>query len=212
MKLMNASVEITSGRTNLYPSINKFINDEWEKLRRYQITPWALLQPGKIFLCKDFYGKKIQYQGVLFEGSPHDVFWGHYIEPFLEDISYRAIDQTIQLSKDKNVRLKEPLLETTQLLKLLVRKTYDLMADVDRRLRGQGYPQNIGKRGVDAEIAAMDKFIDARVQSEIRMYKTQSKLEKLNTFCHKHQFLLWTIGIIVGLLSVALGIAAIYKK
>lgn len=209
---MNESIELRSGRTDLYPAINKFVNDEWEKLRRYQITPWALLQSGKVFLCKYFDGTKIQYQGeVIFEGSPREVFWSHYIEPFLEDISYRAIDKTIQLCKDKNLRLKEPLLETTQLLKLLVRKTYDLMADVDRRLRGRGYPQNIEKRGVDAEIAAMDKFIDTRVQSEIRMYKTKSISEKLNDFYHKYQLLLWIVGIIIGLFSVALGIATLYK-
>lgn len=209
---MKESVKITRGRTNLYPIINKLINDELEKLSRYQITPWALMQSGGVFLCKDFYGKKIQYQGVLFEGSPREVFWGHYIEPFLEDISYRAINHTILLCNEKKLRLNEPLLETTELLKLLVRKTYNLMANIDRNLRGQGYPQKIRKRGVNAEIEAMDKFIDTRVQSEIRMYKIKSKLEKLNTFCHEHQFLLWIIGIIVGLFGIALGIITLYKK
>jgi hypothetical protein len=209
---MNESIELTYGRTDLYPAINKFVNDEWEKLRRGQITPWALLQSGKGFLCKYFDETKIQYQGeVIFEGSPREVFWGHYIEPFLEDISYRAIDQAIHLCKDKNVRLNEPLLETTQLLKLLFRKTFNLMADIDRGLRGRGYPQNIEKRGVDAEIAAMDKFIDTRVESDIRMYKTKSISERLNDFYHKYQLLLWIVGITVGLFSVALGIAALYK-
>ena len=202
--------EIARGRTNLYPVINKFINYEWEKLRRDQIIPWNFMLSENGFRCKDFYGKQIQYRGVRFEGSPRIVFWGRYIEPFLEDISYRAIDKTIHLCIDKNVRLKEPLLETAELLKLLVRKTYNLMADVDRRLRGRGYPDTIGKQCVVGEIAVMDRFIDDRVQSEIAMCKTPSTLGKLNEFYHNHQFLLWLIAIIIGLVSVVLGIAALY--
>jgi hypothetical protein len=191
-----------SAKTNLYPVINKFINDEWVKLHRDQIIPWVFLNTGRVFRCKDFYGKEIHYQGVMFEGSPREVFWGRYIEPFLEDISYRAIDQTIRLCNEKMEILKEPLLETSELLKVLVRKAYDLMADVDQRLRGSGFPQNIVKRSVDAEIAAMDRFIDDRVKSEIAMYKPPAKSIK---FYHEHPFLFWSISIFLGILSVILG-------
>jgi hypothetical protein len=200
-----------SAKTNLYPIINKLINDEWVRLHRDQIIPWVFLNTGRVFRCKDFYGKEIQYQGVLFEGSPREVFWGRYIEPFLEDISYRAIDQTIQLCNEKMEILKEPLLETSELLKILVRKAYDLMADVDQRLRGSGFPQNIMKRSVDGEIAAMDIFIDDRVKSEIAMYKPPVKSIK---FYHEHPFLFWSISIFLGILSVILGvwgILALYR-
>ena len=171
-------------------------------------------EPGtsrRAFRCKDFYGKEIQYQGVIFEGSPREVFWGRYIEPFLEDISYRAIDQTIRLCSVKMERLKEPLLEISELLKILVRKAYDLMADVDQRLRGSGFPQNIVKRSVDVEIAAMERFIDDRIKSEIAMYKPPAKSIK---FYHEHQFLFWSISIFLGILSVILGvwgILALYR-
>jgi hypothetical protein len=195
-------LQIASGRTNIYPIINKFINDEWEKLRRDQIDPWNFMLSENGFRCKNFYGKQIQYQGVRFEGSPRIVFWGRYIEPFLEDISFRAIDKTIHLCIDKNVILKEPLLETAELLKLLVRKTYNLMADVDRRLRGSGYPDSIGKQDVVGEIAVMDRFIEDRVKSEIAMYKPPAKSIK---FYHEHPFLFWSISIFISILSVILG-------
>jgi hypothetical protein len=196
-------LEIDRGKTNLYPVINKFINDEWVTLYRDQIIPWSFLNSGNVFRCKDFYKKAISYQGVTFEGSPREVFWGRYIEPFLEDISYRAIDQTIRLCNEKGEILKEPLSETARLLKILVRKNYELMADVDQRLRGHGFPQNIAKRNVDSQIAEMDRFIDARVQSEISMYKPPSKSIK---FYGEHPYLFWSVGILLGILSVILGI------
>jgi len=134
-------------KNNIYPKkagrkiylnhvINKFINDEWEKLNRNQIIPWSFLTSKGGLSCKDFYGREIHYGGVKFEGSPREVFWNGYIEPFLEDITYRAIDFTINICKDKEEKIQEPLLETDRQLKSLVRKTYASMADVDRRLRG----------------------------------------------------------------------------
>ncbi len=195
--------------TNLYPVINKSIDIEWEKLRRNQIIPWSFLTAGKIFHCNDFYGNEINYQGVTFEGSPREVFWGRYIEPFLEDISYRAIDQTIQLCNEKGESLREPLLETAKLLKIMLRKTYNLMADVDQRLRGGGYPQNVEKRKVDVEIAEMDRFIDVRVQSEVAMCKTAWKI---NVFYKNQPFLFWFITIIVSIVSVAIAITTIHFR
>ncbi|MBI4643151.1 MAG: hypothetical protein HY743_05350, partial [Deltaproteobacteria bacterium] len=145
--------------------------------------------------------------GVLFEGSPRVVFWGRYIEPFLEDISFRAIDQTIRLCNEKKERLKEPLTETADLLKMLVRKTYDLMADVDRRLRGRGFPQSVANRSVNGEIAEMDRFIDARVQAENAMYKTPSIFKKIY---NEHESLIKIIGIVVGVIGILLTILKIF--
>jgi len=75
--------------TALYPLIEKLVEDEWVKLERDQITPWAFMTAGPPFRVKDFYWREISYQGIEFEGSPCEVFWGRYIEPFLEDIVQR---------------------------------------------------------------------------------------------------------------------------
>jgi hypothetical protein len=178
----------------MYPVINDFINNEWEKLRQKHI-PWSLMRSGKPFRCTNFYGKNIQDQGVAFEGSPREVFWGRYIEPFLEDISNRAIDQAIRFSNEKDVSHKSVLLETSNLLKILVQNNYDLMTEIDQRLRGQGYPQRVAKLNVEAKIVAMDRFIDSRVQSEIAMIKKQWKIDE---FYKKHPFLFWFIPLAIG--------------
>jgi len=72
--------------TPLYPLIERLVEEEWVKLERDQITPWTFMTAGSRLRMKDFYGKEIIYEGVDFDGSPSDVFWGRHIEPFLEDL------------------------------------------------------------------------------------------------------------------------------
>lgn len=151
-------------QTGAYPVSSKLVRDEFERLRRNNITPWMFLNSGPPMRVADFYGKTISYQGVaVFEGSPRTVFWGRYIEPFLEDIVLRIIDRTIILCRDEGHEPKPALTEAGQLLKSLVRDAYGAMANVDQRLRGRGNPDKVNKRNVDAEVVAMERFIDARL-------------------------------------------------
>jgi len=99
---MEGSDDMSRGsvqQTGAYAVISKLVNDEWEKLRRNNITPWVFLNSGKPMNVVDFYGKTISYDGVEFEGSPSNVFWGRYIDPFLEDIALRMFDRTLTLCK-----------------------------------------------------------------------------------------------------------------
>jgi hypothetical protein len=158
----------------LYPILSKFLDDEWIRLERNQITPWAFISSGKPFLCKDFYGKVISYEGVGFEGSPRDVFWGRYIEPFLEDITERAVQKTIKLANEKQQKFNEPLVEVSELLKALISRAYSRMADIDQRLLGKGFPEKIIPRDVSGELFNMECFIDQRIQAELAMSKPQN--------------------------------------
>jgi hypothetical protein len=160
--------------SSLYPILTKFIDDEWVKLERNQITPWAFLTAGPPFRCKDFYGKEIAYQGISFEGSPRNVFWGRYIEPFLEDIVERTVQETIRLATEKGQNAIEPLNEVSGLLKSLARQAYDRMAVIDQRLLGKGFPENVPRREVNAEFASMENFINQRITAELTMAKPKN--------------------------------------
>jgi len=163
-------------RTGLYPVSSKLVRDEFERLRRTKITPWAFLNSGQPMRVTDFYGKIISYPGgIAFEGSPRIVFWGRYIDPFLEDVVLRMVDRTVNLCGEEGHEPRSALTETGRLLKNHVRDAYDAMANVDQRLRGQGYPDRVNKRNVDAEIVAMERFIDARISGLISA--TQRALE-----------------------------------
>lgn len=191
-------------QTPLYPVTSKLVRDEWEKLRRDKITPWALLNSGRPMRVIDFYGREIRFQGVLFEGTPRVYFWGRYIEPFLEDIVFRMIDRTLALCREKGQRLKPALIEAGELLKRLARDAYEAMANVDQRLRGAGYPDRVGKRSVEGEIAAMERLIDSRVAGELRMWKRPRKLKE---FFYEHPFFFWLLPVLV---TIILGILALW--
>ena len=181
----------------LYPLLSKFIEDEWVGLERNQITPWAFLTAGPPFRCKDFYGREIAYQGFGFEGSPRHAFWGRYIEPFLEDIVERAVQETLRLATEKKQNAKEPLVEVGNLLKSVAKRAYDRMAGIDQRLLGKGFPEKVPRRNIDAEFTNMSNFIDQRVQAELAMTKRGFKV---NDFYHDHPFLFWFLALLVGVI------------
>lgn len=150
---------------------------------------------GPPFRCKDYYGKEVSYQGIGFEGSPRHVFWGGYIEPFLEDITQRSIKETLRLASEKSQSANEPLLEVSNLLKSVAKRAYDRMADIDQRLLGKGFPEKVPRKSVDAEFARMENFIDQHIQSELAMTKRRFKI---NEFYNDHPFLFWFITLLVG--------------
>jgi len=124
---------------------------------------------GPAFRCKDFYGREIAYQGVKFEGSPRQVFWGRYIEPFLEDLVHRMVEETLRLAAARKQNAQQPLAEVGNLLKSVAQRAYRRMADIDQRLRGEGFPNRVPQRRIDGELARMEQFIDQRIQAECAM-------------------------------------------
>ncbi len=186
----------------LYPLIEKFINDAWIKLDREQITPWCFMTAGSLFTIKDFYGKQISYQGAAFEGTPRDVFWGRYIEPFLEDLTDKVITETLRLVAEKHQAPNIALRDSAGLLKSLGRRVYARMAIVDRQLRGNGYPEAIPLRPTEQELASIDQFIDRRISAELSMVRRRYRVDD---FYKDHPFLFWFIALLVGSVITLLG-------
>ena len=157
--------------TPLYPTFRKRVDDAFEQLIKQQVTPWSFLTAGPPFRIKAFDGREIAYQHLHFEGSPRDEFWSRYIEPFLEHLCVSEIEAAVSMSNKKGVDAKLLLPELRELLSAGFKKVYRQMADVDRRLRGKGYPNSVALRLVESEIQRMDKFLDERIVAEIEMWK-----------------------------------------
>lgn len=181
--------------TPLYPLLEKIVDDAWERLDREKITPWFFMTAGPPFKVNDFYGKTISYQGIEFEGSPRLVFWGRYIEPFLEDIVDKVVREALRLATERGQDPRTVLPEAAGLLKSLARRAYARMTEVDRRLRGKGYPESVHPRSAASEQGAMEVFIDRRVGAEVAMSKPRLRI---NTFYNEHPFLFWLIALLVG--------------
>ena len=146
--------------TPLQPTFKKRINDAIESLIQKQVTPWSFLMTGHPLRVRYLNGKEISYQGVGFEGSPREVFWSRYIEPFLEDLCVSEIAAAVAMSKDRGVDTKQLLLELQDMLLDGIRMVYGRMASVDRGLMAKGYPDKVKMRSVDREIDAMQQFLN----------------------------------------------------
>lgn len=184
--------------TPLYPTLEKFVDDAWIRLDREKITPWAFMTAGPQFKVTDFYGKTISYQNIEFEGSPRHVFWGRYIEPFIEDIVDIATKEALRLANEKHQDPKLVLAEAAGLLKSLARRAYRRMAEIDQRLRGKETPGNLRLRDTTPEQTSIDSFIDRRIIAESAMCKPKLRI---NTFYNEHPFLFWLIALIAGVVA-----------
>ncbi|WP_427500626.1 hypothetical protein ACQE3E_13105 [Methylomonas sp. MED-D] len=175
--------------------------DAWIRLDCEQITPWMFMTAGPPFKVQDFYGKVISYQGLEFDGSPRQVFWGRYIEPFLEDITDRTIKEALQLCADKSQDARQVLPELEGLLKSLARKAYDRMELIDRRLRAKSVSKEVEPRNSTPERAATEDFISRRVAAELSMYKPRPRL---NALFNNQPFWFWLIALLVGVVATLL--------
>ena len=158
----------------LYPTFHKRINDATEQIIKRQVTPWSFLTTGHPFRVKMFDGQQISYEGIGFEGSPRTVFWSRYIEPFLEDLCVSEIGAAVTLAKEKGVDGRQLLPELQALLSAGCRRIYTSMADVDRRLRGRGYPDKVALKSIESEVTGMTQFIEERVRAELEMWSTRA--------------------------------------
>ena len=163
--------------TPLYPTFQKRVNDAIEQLITKQVIPWSFLTAGPPFRVNGFDGRQISYQGVRFEGSPRDVFWGRYIEPFLEDLCISEISTAVSMAKEKSVDGRLLFSELQGLLSSGIRRVYGHMGDVDRNLRGKGYPESVPLRSVEGEVQRMNRFLDERIDAEVKMWRSSTMSE-----------------------------------
>ena len=192
--------------TPLYPTFRKRVDDAFEQLIKQQVTPWSFMTAGPPFRIKSFDGREIAYQGIEFQGSPRVVFWSRYIEPFLEQLCISEIEAAVSMAREKGVDASLLLPELQRLLSAGFRRVYERMADVDRSLRGKGYPNSVALRSVELETERMDKFLDERIMAEIEMWKPKPWFEAWH---ERNKFWVWLIGIVLtvaGILAKLLNI------
>jgi hypothetical protein len=142
------------------------IEAEFERLDREAITPWAfLLTHGVSIQAPD--GKKWRYSGVSFAGSVQEAFWNEFIEPFFRDIVWRSFDATAVFCRDRQMDLKSPLTEIALLLHQGLSRTLGRMAEIDRRLRGNGNPLSVLLRDTEDLRCELSPLIDNRIKAEL---------------------------------------------
>ncbi|EML2677149.1 MAG: hypothetical protein E7G14_04090 [Klebsiella michiganensis] len=160
--------------TIVYPRLEKLVKSADSRLIQL-VTRWAFLTAGPKFEIERFDGAKISYQGIAFSGSPVEVFWRGFIEPYIEDESVKILEQAGLLATECEIPPEEVVNEARCLLHVVVRRVYGKMSDVDQTLRGDGinFPD---KKDVTSNIAAMSAYIDS--EAEIVVVKASKNRDK----------------------------------
>ena len=186
--------------TPLFVIFQKRIGDSFENLIRVQVTPWVFLNSGRPMRVKQHNQSQISYEGIGFEGSPRNVFWSRYIEPFMEEICINEIDAAVQKAKDRHVDATLLLPEIEGLLLAGIWKTFSNMADVDQRLLGKGFPEKIPLRSIDKEYLIMRNFVEAHIRSELEMWRAKSHLQ---TWYEENKAAVWIVGVVLTIVGIA---------
>jgi hypothetical protein len=151
-------LQLNGLRTPLYPLIHQRIIEE-DRLIMDKIQAWRFFNVKGLSIT-DCHGKLVSYSGIEFEGSPRDKFWSGFFEPFLVAAAMRSIEWIVSYCREQNLDPADCVIETRDLLHLLVKKTYEAMVETDRLLRGKGYPDSMGAVDVSDKIQALNSQID----------------------------------------------------
>jgi hypothetical protein len=161
-------------RTPLYAKTEQRIQDFYTDINRNKLTPWSFLRTAKMPEVEDYYGRRIRYQGVEFEGSPRMVFWEGFIEPFLEHGIIDILEQVAEDAKKSNLTPEPCINEAVGLLYGRISAIYGRMAEIDQNLRGKGYPENVKRRDVSERIKKMHSYLQKQQKAITEMVTSQS--------------------------------------
>jgi len=165
-----------------YPEIIFAVENKFKKLSAEKLTPWVFLNTGKMAPIEDFYGRTIQYRGVGFEGSPREVFWGGFVEPFLEDIFVWAFEFALDYAEKRKSDRREPILYTRECLMNGLGLIYNKMQKIDRNLRGKGSPDQVSPRDISREIRKMQAKLDEYRDSTLAALRLRNERADGGTF------------------------------
>lgn len=142
----------------------KAVQDIDQKLTKL-IHRWRFLKAGPPMKVMAYDGSEICYQGVAFKGSPAQVFWNGFIEPYIENNSINILEQTSALAIECQFPVEESIEEAKSLLLVMVRRIYHEMSETDQLLRGDGFkfPE---KKDVSEHIESMSQKIIEHAEVE----------------------------------------------
>lgn len=197
-------------KTPLYEKTKQKIEDFYIDIDRNKLTPWFFLRTGKMPEVKDYYGRRIRYkgEGLGFEGSPSMVFWGGFIEPFLEhgiiDILEQVSDEAINSNLDPEMCINEAVGH----LYGRISAVYYRMAEIDQNLRGKGYPETARRRDVSEKIKKMEGYLQEQQKAIVLIAKSQYKPALEEKFFQTNTFKYVVIPLLAILATLIVSIPA----
>ncbi len=206
-------VDLFNEKSETYSST--FDTEKISEKKRYlineKIISWIMLFAAGKGTITDFYGKEISYGNVKFEGSPRDVFWGRFIEPFLEDFTEEILNLVVlECQNNKlNIRTEIDALETN--LKAMYVRIYQEMTKADQTMGGQGRPKNINTKDIKNYTSNMNYYLNQHIVMVLNKYKSKNSIKhKIIASIEEHTGKWVAAAIVVIASAFWKGILAIY--
>jgi len=188
--------------TPVHYQIKGSLDEILAHLDREKITPWLLNFKRRVNI-DDCRGGRITVGGdIEFSGSVRDVYWA-FIGPCVEDVIRKVLFESDALGRQYSHHVARiGLDETGVLLKEFVNRVFQRMVDVDRRLRGKGYPNRVEPYDTSDRVAALHRLIDERVVAVKEQYP--SGIRSFVHYCERHPVLVGSVLVPVILALIAM--------
>jgi hypothetical protein len=151
--------------TPIADKLHKQIEDRYIEIDRDKLTRWLMARSAQRDLgIIDCRGKPISVGlGCVFEGQLRALFWA-MPKPCIEDMVQACCDELGTVFKDYTAQQRADTVEyLTASLQGFANRIYGRMVDLDRRMRGNGYPDSVQPYDPAKEIAEAHKVIDFKL-------------------------------------------------
>lgn len=144
-----------------------WIDEDFDKFDREKLTPWLSIRSSGFAIKRPDGSNGWSYSMVDFEGNPRDQFWGNFIKTHLMDVIDRSFEKTRDLCERYKKDCREPFRATSNLQQRWLSRALARMVEIDRRLRGKGFPGNISTYHPQEEEKYLTKIIEERFSAEV---------------------------------------------
>ncbi len=178
-KFTETSISDEDRITQLRPRIKKRVDDLYDKIDNEKLKPWVFINAGvpvKVTKCD---GSVISCEGVMFTGTPRNVFWSDdFMPPIIEDAIIKAFDQTIEECRTNGIDSKPQLFETNLILSDFIYRIYNRMASIDSKLMSKDTSENVQHRkDVTDEISKMKQCLKRHYDAALLLVSNEESIK-----------------------------------
>jgi hypothetical protein len=158
-------------KSPIYDLIKAEVERAGNNLIKKKIEPWVFFTVKGVKIEKSD-GTQINISaGFEFSGSPRLVFWDGFVDEELIALALSLFENARSKAITHGVSTESSILACYDCLSGLVLRVFDRMADIDKRLRGKGYPNSVSKENIGERNSNLNRVIEKFAEAHIASAK-----------------------------------------
>jgi hypothetical protein len=162
-----------------------------------------------------FFGNNFHTAGIVFEGQIQELYW-RSVQKYLTDKIHETLRRWDEVTKEYTLDLRgESLKRTGEILCNFSERIISHGVDIDRRLRGRGFPKNVPEYNADRQRSTINAQI-IRLEQSYNNLIPKIKHQRNVKFTIIDKFKIWTeswrsvVGFFALLFAVGFGLFRIF--